>query len=428
MTEPIAEARWFPELNDSFEEICSDRVFGRSITKYALRTPASIEMTERVMRAFLAAHSELFSCFPVDRFREEIEAKPYVVINGNAVCLAEDCYIIPEVGDCLSGGLAERPVKCTEGHILDASRIRFWIERNGDHCPVPPEHALGPLQVDGEVMHEVLLYQSYEQGKRGRRRELCQNRKRWEELERNQDELEERFERTKQFSMRKWKDLADTQTELGSQITIRVVAYQQEKECIAGTARAVIDVAAGVGTDLFWGTVKKAAAVGFTLGTRAASIPEISTYGLPLFSVVLSLKTGIYRFFEGRWMQVVGQVLSGAAGCVSLIPGVGTAVSFGAVILADVLGMAIDVHEIVTAKDRQNAIYADLRSLYRILGLDPDQNPTREQVDEAYRRQIELVRPRQLRGSEVIPAGSITNPEQLISRIKDRIYQLNRWE
>ena len=240
MTEPITETRWFPELNDAFEEICSDKVFGRSITKYMLRTPASIEMAERVMRAFLAAHSELFPCFPVDRFREEIEAKPYVVINGNAVCLAEDCYIIPEIGDCLSGGLAERPVKCTEGHILDSSRIRFWIEKSGDHCPVPPEHALGPLQVDGEVVHEVLLYQSHEQKQRGQRREaLCQSKKRWEELERNQDELEEKFKRTKQFSTRIWKDLADKQAEIGAEISAAVTAYQKEKEFIPRSISAL---------------------------------------------------------------------------------------------------------------------------------------------------------------------------------------------
>ena len=251
---------------------------------------------------------------------------------------------------------------------------------------------------------------------------------RQEELEQKQDELDAKIRRYGELSRRTWEELADRQAGMGVQTTIRLVAYQQEKECIAGTVKAVIDVAARVGIDLLVGTEKKAVAAGITLGTRAASVPEISTYGLPLFSVALSLKDGIYYFRKGEWMRVVHQILSGTAGCVSLIPGAGTATSLGAVILTDVLGMAIDVYEIVAAKDRRNAIYADPRSLYRILGLDPDQNPTREQVDEAYRRQIELVRPRQLRGSEVIPAGSITNPEQLISRIKDRIYQLNRWE
>ena len=161
-------ARWFPGLETNpptYLRVSSERTDdGREITKYVLANGRvdTITRAEALIRDFVLANfGRLCACFPLEGLRERIIRKPYVTINGQAICLSQGRtggYVghDRDYGDkYFSDGWLKRPIRCTQGHLLEQQTALCWIERRGDFCPVLPPHAIGNVLVDNALAQEI---------------------------------------------------------------------------------------------------------------------------------------------------------------------------------------------------------------------------------------------------------------------------------
>ena len=430
MAVPVTQTRWFSELEGEstpFERVSSDEVEGRVLTVYRAQGSASAELAERVMRIFLSAHPELCPCFSIDRIHEEIANCPRIVINGRAICISENGYVPPSLRDRLSEGPTEHPVRCSMGHIFDLSRIHFWIERNGDHCPISPDHPIGTLQVDEGLAYKICLHHG--NGRKRTREEAeshCQAERLSETLGQRQQVLTAEIETSRTSMAQAW--VAIEREQRGQQIQLDYMTPPQPK------VRLVSDLTKIVAkTTVYLGSkaVKKIAARVATTaaGQLVKQASRVAMFGIPFIGVLFGLGAGIYRFSHGEWILGAGEVLSGAASCLSLVPGVGTGLAMGAVILIDAAITACDTFELLSSNGDRRAIYANIGASYRVLGLDPNQNPTKEQVDTAYRTQIRLIHPDHAeRELGATLCGSFVEYMCAISEAKKLVYQHNHWE
>ena len=431
MANQVNAYRWFQELevpDSPYERKLSSRVGGQFVTKYEINIPekatASTEKAERIIRALLAAHSEFCACFQEDHLQEEIRTNLYVVINGNAVCFSQEPRVKrAEYRDCLSEGYAERPVRCTKGHLFDLSRLNFWVEKNRNRqCPISQNHPIGTLEVNEEVAEEIRQYREQKKEKDERTAAAGQTI----------NTLEEQVAAAREqvaAAQQTIGALEEVQAEQGAQIASLMLSRQQKINLAADAGKVFSKLAIYVVPKVIKKVAERIPTV--AAGVIIKTVPRVAIYGIPIIGMLFGLAAGIYRFCKGQWVRGSGEILSGAVSCLSLVPAVGPGLAIGAVILIDAAIAAGDVYEVVAPMSGHPAVVADKRSLYRVLDLDPDTNPTKEQVDRAYQQQMQFgghpdVHEASAPGS--VYAQKSTAYAQLVNRTKARIYALNHWE
>jgi hypothetical protein len=323
----------------TYFRVSSERTLdGREITKYVLadNEVGTVARAAAIMLNFMANNAAgIFACFPREGLQERIARKPFVTINGRAICLSKGRIVIREEyrDKYFSDGWLNLPIRCTQGHLLERRSALCWVERMGHFCPVLPIHEIDDLQIDFGLAQEIANFKQ-----------------------------EERI----------WQDHP------------RPMGWQ------------------GMlfpGIELFGKTFLK-------------QIP-----GLNLgFGVV----AGGIRAAKGQWWRAGGEVLSGAAAC---IPVLGTTCSLaldGCIAVRD-----IRPQQAGNMQQQQGGGNARLLEMYIILGINPAQNPnpTRNEVDTAWRNEMMHVHLGHLPGVEQRLEGVVQQLTAALNMAREYIYQ-----
>ena len=246
-------------------------------------------------------------------------------------------------------------------------------------------------------------------------------------LEQHQVVTDERIETEQRSATRARAAIGREQRSQQIQLEYMILPPQQKVRL----ASDIIKIGAKAGVYVGSKAVKKIASKVATIATGqlVKQAPKIAMFGIPLVGVLFGLVAGIYRFSQGEWVLGAGEVLSGAVSCLSLVPGVGTGMAMGAVVLIDAAITACDAFELIPSRGDRPAIYANVGGSYQVLGLDPNQNPTRGQVDEAHRTQMNLFHMDHTEGE--IGANFRGRPDEyvrVIDEARNLIYRHNHWE
>lgn len=129
------------------------QINGRTTRKYRLENQSNESLANAIstIRNLLERNPHLCPTFLMWRLQAEIREKPYLTINDTAVSLSEeqDTHDIPSqyLDLYFSQDLLKEPVKCPQGHCLEQSSARLWLQHKTS-CPVEPQHPIGDLQIN----------------------------------------------------------------------------------------------------------------------------------------------------------------------------------------------------------------------------------------------------------------------------------------
>jgi hypothetical protein len=394
--QPAQAERWFPELETNppiYERQAYEPIGGRGITRYLLvnTDDASINRAVEIMRAFLNAHPNLCPIFPVDQdLRERIRRKPYLSINGEAVCLSKRRHADTRRDYCdknLTEGLIHRPVRCQADppHLLDQASALFWVARKGHVCPVLPLHPIGDLQqVDEELAHDIHLHQVEERRRRNGINAIIFTERVKSLLTLIQESL---LDRLYEFGPREVLEIS----EAGAKIGLKTFGKKIAKSAAQATVKS------GLQKTVRWVAVK-----------------------LPLVGTGISIIAAAQRMHEGEYKRAGGEVVSGV---LSLLPGWGTVLS----ITVDCIIAGSDIYAIVPEAENPDRC---LHRAYEIMGLHPEPGhaPNKVAVDNGYRAQMLDFHPDVVMGR--VPGMTVENANKLaagINAAKEYIYRQRGW-
>lgn len=132
----------------SFVLLSSTLVNGRTVRKYELNlwTNAALKQTVAIIRQLLARNPFLCPTFLLANAQEILREKPYLTINGEAVCLSEekDTSDVPAqyIDRYFSQDILKSPIRCSRGHLLEGNSALLWFQTKR-HCPGEgPPHAV----------------------------------------------------------------------------------------------------------------------------------------------------------------------------------------------------------------------------------------------------------------------------------------------
>lgn len=399
----------------SYEIIDSSRVFclaskttinGREIRKYLLNDHAQETLVKaaKAVHELLSQNHQLCAAFDTGTIKAielKLSKKRYLTINGFAVCLSKnreapggpsrdykDRYF--------SETLLKEPVSCSRGHFLEKKYVEFWVDKNGDECPARG-HRIGEIKIDEELQRDIQRYKK----EKAKTEKYIQSQK--------LKELENAFLKYEKNTNRRIIEL------LKKKLDPRLMAGAGTKLVVKTIGKKTCKAASGFLTrELAKEGSKRAAKFG------AQNIAKI----VPGVSVGVGVTLAIYRCSkqdDREYVKAVGEVLSGIAAC---WPGLGTAASFG----IDILLAGDDILE--SFNEVEITLEFDLKGAYECLRIDTDKQPepTKEQVDKAYRKCVRIVHPDACIGLGKYYSSPMTELTSKVNKIRDAIYHEHAWD
>lgn len=370
----------------------------RWVIRYLVRNhedPITLNNAIRTIASFLQDNQKLCPTFAIepDVLGNSLRDRHYLVINGQALSLSRNDRSVEQPAyndDAFSEDLLESPVRCERGHYLERDRVQFWIHRKGDICPVGviPHHIVD-LTIDREHQGRI---GAYRQQRAEQRQADEQDISHLRILEIQLAYLNHRLSALSQLSPA----LKQSLCSVGGGFSKAIFKLGARKICETLAKKNIISAV--------------------TKNTLKAKV-------IPGVSLVVGIGLGIFRMCRGEYGRAICEVASGGAAC---LPGWGTAVSVG-------IDVAIAVTDVRSAMTPTPIIEeADLMNSYRYLGFDTaairaddeTTQPTRVQVDSAYRQQA-----RALQDPTVIAELGALQGELLrvINASRDSIYQRRNW-
>ena len=370
MAEPI-DTR-FPELAPVFTFCPSE---GESV-RFLKKERSTTEGVEKALRTLLKKHTELCPFFSLERLREKINETPFLTITGRAVCLSRVSRPIDfQMDDNLSGEPVQTPFRCSRGHLFDRSTILFW---KSPLCPLPPDHALGTLDISrGSVQQNQLRRENT----RGTQERLASAHLRAVNLE--LDELRREQAQTQELTLKNQVRERELMRILG---IVTAHAHRSSSLTPELLGRLITD-GTKVGAKGAVTTIPRLiATIASKFTTRAAlqvarQAPKAVVFGIPGVGLVVGISMGIYRLCRRQWFQGTGEFLSGAASCLSFIPGLGSAAAIGLSVLIDAAVTAGDIYDAVAEDDQESVRFA-----CQMLGIEFTKELKKADVDAAFQK------------------------------------------
>jgi hypothetical protein len=390
---------------------------GRVVEKYLFNNQvdqANVQAAQAI-RTLLANHQNLCPTFSTNQGELEVEVvrSIYLTINGTAVCLAQE----PEApGDAardfkdrfFSEALMQEPTQCPQGHWLELSRARIWAANAHNMCPTG-NHLIGNLVLDQALQHEI---HDFRRAKAQQHREhqnlvmrqqllIVDNAR----LQLQQQDQQQQINNMQSFTTTCW-----SLGRGGGKLIIKLGITKGGIKAFGKVGGVIAQTLIKKGTEE---TAKQAAKEGGKAWGKSVAKK------LPGVSLLIGIGLGFYRFYEGQWVKGVGEIASGAVACA---PGYGTAISMG----LDVIIAGHDVYEACTISDEA---HIDLNMAYQTIGINlaENNNPTREQVDHAYRAQALLIHPDRIGHLGAYNQEQLGELTQVLNACRDFIYQERGW-
>lgn len=97
----------------------------------------------------------------LEELKSKIKERPYLTINGRAVCLARTRMEVDKLeymDKFFSETLLEHPVRCEQGHLFEKEYAEFWLKKFPQLCPAGTDHGILDLTVDEKVEQAILEY------------------------------------------------------------------------------------------------------------------------------------------------------------------------------------------------------------------------------------------------------------------------------
>lgn len=388
---------------------------GRIVEKYLFNNQINQAATlaAGTLRTLLAHNQNLLPTFATDLgvLEAEVVRNIYLTINGQAVSLAQE----QEAPDgaardyrdrFFSEALIQEPTQCTQGHWLELSRAHIWAANMQNVCPAG-NHLIGNLAVDNELQREIQSFRRARQQQEqlvARQQLLVLNNTNLQiQQQRQQGEINYLGN---QLTNHGW-STARVVVIAGGKVALRVAVTKGGTKICTEIGKMVAQ--------------KLAVEGGKEIGKNSA---KSIVKKLPVISFIIGCGLAAHRCYYGEYWRAAGEVTSGAVACV---PGYGTAAS----VAIDVAMASYDVYEVYNGTDAGDLpeVQIDLNVAYQTVGvaIGANNNPTREEVDHAYRTQALLLHP-----DRAIELGAY-NQEQLdammqaLNSCRGCIYQARGW-
>ncbi len=326
--------RHFAETNFTFLEQ-QNCAHGRVVQKFYYcgeDIPQAVAQVDQLFEKF----RELVPAFSMDSTElvTALQENRYLTINGKAVVLSTQKNGPPGISleyidRFFSQALLREPVRCSKGHYLELNAVRYWVENMGDVCPEGEgidRHTIGSLEVDGEMQSLITAY-------------------------------------TRGSLLERLKPPASLVEKKGRKTGMQMMASSGSKVLVKVGVRQV------------------AFSTAFALGTKESAklaSKYAGKYAVPGLGIVIGTGFAIQRWNKKEYVKAFGEIISGL---VTIIPGIGIVVSVGidtVLLLTDLGGAPSD----------QPLDYSRLEDSYEALALDRNSTPTRQEVDQAYRKII----------------------------------------
>lgn len=365
-----------------------------------------------------------------------IKNNPYLIINGLAVCLSSSPPTDKiEYADLFSRAMANEPIKCSQGHVLERERAEFWSGHNNGMCLLG-NHKIGHMIIDEELQWKIMDQLQFDQNNDPEYAlKLIKFDKAMTKQEK--DALEARANRNGDIARRQGEiieKVAGQGIECAGKIIFKASFKQITEAGLKSQAKAMLINGGKEATKeavqtLFETMLKEQAEA--LLKEQGKKITEKSLKNasekcllgkLPFISLGFGVIAGGYRAYKGDYLGAVGEMASGVC---AFVPGYGTAISMG----IDGLLLVKDVYRAL--EENQNALNElnsatdiDPSDAFRALGLDPDQPITKEDFDLHFKEIIKQVHP------DKGPHGlgtEMTEITQSVLRHKETIYKNYKW-
>jgi hypothetical protein len=385
----------------------------RVVAKYYLHDEKRTADAVLVISELLKDNPNLCPTFSMDTLKTKLEKRPWLIINGLAVCLAKNLEGGGKVefkDSYFTEGLLKRPVRCSHGHLLERKLAAFWQKKYPNSCPGGADHIITSLDEVKELEHDI---ETYIQRQREKQAKAAAERERAQlgggispviaaGVTGKVIAKEAGVEVGKKVGAEVLKQVG---TEGGKKIGIellRTFGVEGGKTVSAAVGKRV---SVKVGQGLLKSSVGKSVAL-------AIAKP------IPFVSAVIGAGLGVYRLCKGEYARAAGEVVSGALAC---IPGPGTVLSFA----VDGGLFATDVVE--ACMQKRGGL--DLKGSYAILQIDSwrNPNPSERQVDFAYQRKIVYLRSDHLTEQGAGSKKVSTEESIRVTEARDFIYQKRGW-
>ncbi|NGX41372.1 MAG: hypothetical protein KR126chlam4_01211 [Candidatus Anoxychlamydiales bacterium] len=419
----VVPSSQYKVLKDSgvFRLAFHDEFFGKPIRKYILidQKDETITKAAKAIYSLLSQNSDLCATFKtrtIELIKTKLETNRYLTINGFAVCLAKSREIPSDASrefndKYFSETLLKKPVRCSQGHVLEMKSAKFWVSKKGDTCPAG-EHTIGELEVDRGLQKDI-----------GKYKKTTENMDAFYRDQKLKDLKNRILEATveaqgEQLSLLSGIKNVDTvlMVGAGAKIVIKVVG---KKACKEAGKLLTKELAKEVSKILAKEASKKVAKfAGKSLGKV---VPGVSV-GIGVTLAVYRIKKGMKEDSNKEYIKAVGEIASGILAC---WPGPGTAAS----VSLDIILAGSDIAD--SYNELQLAVCIDLTIPYKYLGIDIEKGPepSQTEIDKAYRKNIRIIHPddaANIRLGEYYSSdgsGPMTDLSNKINSARDEIYK-----
>ena len=378
----------------------------RRVNKYMLQNSQDETLGHAVNRILrlLRDNPNLVATFETENpngLKLRISQERYLTINGDAVCLSAE-RTAPGIANTnfkdryFSEALLREPVICSSGHCIERSSAIFWRAARGDLCPAGP-HSMGDLRINEELQADIESFRTEKENET-----------------RNQDNILRR-------------QAAHALILHSQNAQINRLRNTPDLVLIGGAAGKIV-VKLGARKLLITAGKQIAQRAG---KTAATSVSKSIAKKIPVACLVFGVAFAAYRIYQGvkkgDKSEFVKAGFEIASGAVAFIPVVGTGLS-----VAIDMGMA--VHDVyITFQDNDNvSFFINTEQAYDILAIERDLEsenniPSREQVDQAYRKQIANIHPDKLVEMGDLYVENGTPMAKIINEARENIYKARGW-
>jgi hypothetical protein len=403
-------------VNSPYVFIGAKEFFNRPIEYYLFNNqfPQATARAAEVIHTLLAENKNLKATFSLEQplIQTEIEENIYLIINDLAVCLATEQEAPADTPekyiDRISGTRIKVPTLCTQGHPLEWKRAAFWKDDN-KFCPCPVgSHLIGKLNVNQTLARTIRQFRiAKEQELKQTQALVLQTQLQLTEV----TSLKQQIQRQKQ-------QIAVLQ-KIGNNQLFGVVTATSFAGLKTLAKLAMTRIGSKVTQTLFKEVTKLT--VGNKLLGKTAALA--ASKQLPFVSVGFGLGLGAWRIYKGQYWQAGVEVFSGVLA--TLVPVWGPVASMA----VDASLVALDVVNATHQKIEVEKQETDLNEAYAVLGINIKEtpNPTKAQIDHAFRLQALLVHPDTKLFGGAYTKEQLTAMTQSLISCKERIYLENKW-
>ena len=355
------------------------RSFGnRKIYRFILENSNSqkvVDSAATVITSLLKDNPQL--CFVSrpssnETLQNKIRDCRYLIINGDALCLSNSNKAPIEINIMckdlfFSEAIIEEPVQCSKNRIFEKRYLEAWLEVKKNICPCS-NHKIDSIEVDSYLLEMI--------------KSIIETNKKQDQINRQTTAKIKQLEKNESIQTEKIKEL-EKEGSIQRAHTASLAALikpSRTVELVGGSSKLT-------GKVLFTGKkllVSKVADIGLESAVHIGlNVPFICL----VFGVILAGYRGYDAYKtqnKAQYYKAVGELASGVASC---FPGIGTLIGIGLDI-----GMAChDVYEMYNGN-------GDIKIAHQMLGLDYNQNVTKEEIDKAFRIVSKTTHPDLIKG------------------------------